>query len=1091
MKGVEISISKDINSKYYLSPQGHSAAFTALNKNKYEIFAFLKSSGADLKTGVERSSIDDNLSENQKDSLKKAMIPYFPSFETAHLYYLISKSRSQKQTDDFVFKIKDYFKKLGAIPEVLRILQVVQYADYLDIVFDFDNDSIKHINPTASEFTKGTTDYKEGRLYIAAKMEESTILGTLAHELTHLAMEMVYKNNCLPYKSTDNLSENKFKNIFQDIRNNDCIKKSGSGSPSGFDSPMKVIATTFSYPKHEQESELIVRVPHVLSQYYEIKDKKLFCSEERACLNSLFDFYQNEVMSSCDAFIKYSYFIKPRNFVKSLNETFGEISHLEETNVCFKESIDLNSFLNNTHSKSILVLYTNCTHLVVSNIYETLKRFLTHDSYLVLKFGNYLKYYEDIGQAFYSEACTLLILECPLESDCNQLYTKLHKWFDLLKEKVNKKIIIVIHEEKRENFEKNQFVQQCFFEPIRKVYNYSLHDLTIESQEKVMNKIIEFQGKKVFLRDIMIGKNENCLILVETNILMKLLSGQNVIVGKEPPISSGYANDFYLYRTFNWRIEIHKKIEEKNKIKEFKDKLVFEEQEFLSEKCEEYNVHWLERDKGKFIWKNSKGSISELLTYKINIKDHGFERQSTKTHLIKEEELINYFKKHRIIIISDIAGMGKTTVLTSLSIFLKSTNPKFWVMRINLNLCTNVFDEEINNRKFGGKKRRSSNKKTENNNEAIHILLKLLGLDEISSPETAFERKLLEYNLEIKLNVILLLDGFDEISPDYKDLVIELIKVLEFHVEKIVITTRPHMSLELESAFNIFACTLNPLSELEQVDFLVKFWQKCNPTFTDKKRLEVYAKNVIDLFTNTINDKFKEFTGVPLQSRMIGEIFMKNAERPTICDLLEKNSMSFKRIESLDEFYFSSKQKPLFSEKVSLLDLYELFIYKKYCDIYESEKKNALLSNLGTKDIKKAYPKFEEEHSELAVYSIFSRKQSKFLLKEKGFKNVELLINDVVEGEERRGIVDQVFDGKPFFIHQTFAEYFVTKFIIFCLEKNPQDYRVPQFLCNNILLKPEHSVIRAFLNKHLALIKPDKKKTVLETYGNQILYQNL
>src|SRR5690606_1977076 len=61
---------------------------------------------------------------------------------------------------------------------------------------------------------------------------------------------------------------------------------------------------------------------------------------------------------------------------------------------------------------------------------------------------------------------------------------------------------------------------------------------------------------------------------------------------------------------------------------------------------------------------------------------------------VAENEMIELFGMEKIIIISDTPGMGKTTVLSSLSRKIKAMKPNHWVIRIDLNDHTEVLDEE-------------------------------------------------------------------------------------------------------------------------------------------------------------------------------------------------------------------------------------------------------------------------------------------------------------------------------------------------------------------------------------------------------------
>ena len=92
----------------------------------------------------------------------------------------------------------------------------------------------------------------------------------------------------------------------------------------------------------------------------------------------------------------------------------------------------------------------------------------------------------------------------------------------------------------------------------------------------------------------------------------------------------------------------------------------------FKELCRKYsqdNIHWVKSELNKLIWQRSQE------------KD---EIHTTKYSVI---ELVN--KPQNIVIISDIAGMGKSTMLSDVERQLKKPNMDFLVFRIDLNKCTN------------------------------------------------------------------------------------------------------------------------------------------------------------------------------------------------------------------------------------------------------------------------------------------------------------------------------------------------------------------------------------------------------------------
>ena len=76
-----------------------------------------------------------------------------------------------------------------------------------------------------------------------------------------------------------------------------------------------------------------------------------------------------------------------------------------------------------------------------------------------------------------------------------------------------------------------------------------------------------------------------------------------------------------------------------------------------------------------------------------------------------------------------------------------------------------------------------------------------------------------------KVKIVKMLEGFDEISPFYKQTVIDLLQALrQTAVEQLWVTTRSHLRKELEDELQQLSYTLEPFSEDNQVEFLTKFW---------------------------------------------------------------------------------------------------------------------------------------------------------------------------------------------------------------------------------------------------------------------------
>jgi hypothetical protein len=109
------------------------------------------------------------------------------------------------------------------------------------------------------------------------------------------------------------------------------------------------------------------------------------------------------------------------------------------------------------------------------------------------------------------------------------------------------------------------------------------------------------------------------------------------------------------------------------------------------------NARWLEKDKsGKLLWLQSQGSLETLRKYIDTDSSHTY--TADDLHYLLEQA-----QHHRVMLISDTAGMGKSTVLTHLSKQIKQKFPAKWMVRIDLNDHTDAL-KVLKKRPIGKKK---------------------------------------------------------------------------------------------------------------------------------------------------------------------------------------------------------------------------------------------------------------------------------------------------------------------------------------------------------------------------------------------------
>ena len=126
----------------------------------------------------------------------------------------------------------------------------------------------------------------------------------------------------------------------------------------------------------------------------------------------------------------------------------------------------------------------------------------------------------------------------------------------------------------------------------------------------------------------------------------------------------------------------------------------------------------------------------------------------------------------------------------------------------------------------------------------------------------------------INLKWVVLFDGLDEISPYYKEAVIDIVDDLKEMNAKIVITTRPHLKEELENHFGVFSHQMTKFNFEKQKQFLIDYWtlRSKKISFDDVAKR---AQDVLEKISKSINDRERlDLTGIPLQLKLLSEIYL-------------------------------------------------------------------------------------------------------------------------------------------------------------------------------------------------------------------------
>jgi hypothetical protein len=221
--------------------------------------------------------------------------------------------------------------------------------------------------------------------------------------------------------------------------------------------------------------------------------------------------------------------------------------------------------------------------------------------------------------------------------------------------------------------------------------------------------------------------------------------------------------------------------------------------------------------------------------------ERSFALEDSRSRELAKKSFEDINESLRLILLADSAGSGKTTTFQRLTIKIKEKTPTAWVFYVDLKDHLGSYE-----------KRR---KKFYELDDFLVEILKLKNFDAI------LFRNFIEIN-----KLVLLWDGVDEISPNYKDFMINLIlRVQELKNVQQWVSTRPEPELKEELKRKL-SCEAYELSKFVPDDFLRKY---LNHVYDDSGS-EKYRRTINSQLNETLSildkmEKYKSFMSENLQ----------------------------------------------------------------------------------------------------------------------------------------------------------------------------------------------------------------------------------
>ncbi|XP_035775889.1 uncharacterized protein LOC118457963 [Anopheles albimanus] len=406
---------------------------------------------------------------------------------------------------------------------------------------------------------------------------------------------------------------------------------------------------------------------------------------------------------------------------------------------------------------------------------------------------------------------------------------------------------------------------------------------------------------------------------------------------------------------------------------------------------------------------------------------------------------------NKVLILLAEAGCGKTTNLTWLAWYLQKQNPSSWIVRCNLSDHCSDFKPymQVSEESVG---------MVITETEAIRMLYKLAHLSlqnlslqnerenaqncskclVLSDGEASVNDELVKHHgltlsswiqllvFREKFNVgelVLLLDGFDEIAPHYEEVVLKFLSLfVQFDgVHKLYLTSRPYsFQKQFEEVFVSPAFyQLKPLSLHDKGNILYSMmivkWRMRN---NDDEEISDFIKSLCVVLLYHLGD----MSDIPLNLMMSVDILDDQVYRNQNIHFPSK-TCNVKLFESILERSYIGKASFTVEEFVKI-KIRQLLYDKNGADKFVADKPSEIPK------IEKAIDEAKLLHGLSALGVLFDKSVLAVHLTATEKCQAEDCLRKIHEGSEKSGIIHGICNDVPIFIHRTFVEYLAAWWIV-------------------------------------------------------------
>ncbi|XP_064465366.1 uncharacterized protein LOC135376843 isoform X2 [Ornithodoros turicata] len=958
--------------KLWLDPvKEKSARYRAVKKKAIHIHGLLVSRGCGLKNDKEASYYR-YLTGVHRAEIRRQRY-YTKECKESYIYYLKSTSGSVG-CDDFEERLEKMFRELSTDQLNEKILKVVATAPHLDILFDYNSENVQGITGCSGSGVRGLAHYENQRIYIGGGATEAEVRGTFIHESCHLALHLVYKNDGKPYFREDTEMKRRYRAILDDIkrRENDVDL---------------LIRQAFI---ENEEQEAIVRIPHKLTQYGNDRGNRVLEKE----VPELRKFFEDTVIPDMQKYIQNGIPSIDARMIERENARLNKAFNIDKLNVNFE-----NELKNSVWENGLLHVVTGpelrLLEIMVHNAVRS-----TGLPYMFFDAKQLDSALEDV-LLDYKYAFALVTVQQ------NRKVTKMIKLFSEVSCVTGSKVILLV-EDSGKDYMMKQVQEDAFFGERHKVHRIdeaSFEHVTLSCKKRVFeNSHLKLQGQDVstFSDATTI---DTLLRRVDTAVFLKLCESGNIDLG--PPLHEleERVQNYYVERECRKAVEINlKECNLKDDSEAFaflgcphnqvatllphgcmakaKEELTKFEKFVLLQEPRDYEalledghfrnkvVHLLKfnESRNRLLWTKSNGRLSHL--------------PMTGSESYTEDALLNVNEK--VVIVSGAPGMGKSVLASRLCTQLKTQDKKRWVLYVDL-------------------LQRMASVKTASPSLADLCQVQRGGLEFV-----LFEESLKNGS---PFEVVVTLDGFDQVNEKCRKYVLELISFLANRkVYKLYLFTRTVFKPYVQDALHTVSYDLVPFSDENQNEFLTRYRAQRETPATSN---EAFVQKIQQLYA-TLKEKNKTILETPLLLRMMAE--MESGE-------ITKSDDYSSLLKIVDISGGSS--------------IYTVHIYKTFVEyehlVHRKEKvKEDIYRSAVRGDNHDAKSPFYVNHGLLAMKCIFPQDTLEILLNEDELDQLDpegSFITGVDSFKE--GFVNRINDRRiPQFVHKTFAEFFAAHYLL-------------------------------------------------------------